>query len=210
MNKEYLGAFIDAIYAIAATILALEIPSELNGQFSSHYFARMLLEYATSFIILFAIWLQHRRINSLIEKCSQIELWLNGIILLLVCLIPRATTLVFNYGGNVTLGDIENSVLHGDGWSAAKLVDMFYVGIVMTTDLILLSLAIIVTKEKNESEIVAIRRAKYTTSALVIIVLASSLLTPIQNRLFLLLMPLVLIFEKHCSRLLFRIRNTDN
>jgi len=207
VTKEYLGAFIDAIYAIAATILALEIPGNLDGQFSLQHFAGMLLEYATSFIILFAIWLQHRRINTLIDNCGQIELWLNGVILLLVCLIPRATTLVFSYGGDVTLMEIEDSLLHGTGWSVSKLVDIFYIGTVMAADLALLSLTMMVTRTKSDTETIAVRRSKLTTSSLVVIVLASSLLTPIQNRVFLLLIPVALIFERHWSNLMFRSRN---
>ena len=92
------------------TILALEVPGELTESFAISSFAEMLLEYALSFLTLFAIWIQHRRINELnSDLVANTAVWINCVILLLVCLIPRATTLVFNYGGDVTLMQLEAS-----------------------------------------------------------------------------------------------------
>ena len=56
LSKEAVGTFIDAVYAIAVTILALEVPSELTGSFAIGSLAEMLVEYALSFLILFAFF----------------------------------------------------------------------------------------------------------------------------------------------------------
>ena len=204
VNRESVGAFIDAVYAIAATILALEIPGDFAAGFSAAVFGQVLLDYAMTFIILFALWQQHRRINALVEPGRNLTVWMTGLALLLVCLVPRATTLVFEYGGDVTLSQLEQSMLHGAGWSQSEFVDLFYVGVVLATDLVLLGLALVATRNNTDTEAVALRQSKYTVSGLIVLVLALSLLVPFENRYFLLVIPIALVFERRFSRLIFK------
>ena len=204
MSKETVGAFTDAVYAIAVTILALEIPAELDSEFSLAGFAGTLLDYAMSFVILFALWLQHRRINDHIAQYNRPAVWITGAVLLLICLIPRATTFVFDYGGNVTVTQIEQSLFHGAGWSRAEIVDITYVGIVLAADFGLLILTCFARTSTEESELLEVRRSKATITILTIIVLGLSFLTPFENRYFLLLMPLALMFEKQLASVIFR------
>lgn len=204
LSKENVGAFSDAVYAIAVTILALEIPAELDDEFSLASFAGILLNYALSFVILFALWLQHRRINEHITQYSRPAIWITGAVLLLICLIPRATTFVFDYGGNVTMTQLEASMLHGAGWTKAEIVDITYVGIVLAADLGLLLLVRFGRHSDAASEWLEVHRSKLTISALTVAVLGLSLLTPVENRYFLLLMPLALMFENQLAKLIFR------
>ena len=204
LSKENVGAFSDAVYAIAVTILALEIPAELDADFSLASFAGTLLNYALSFVILFALWLQHRRINEHIKHYSRPAIWITGAVLLLICLIPRATTFVFDYGGNVTIAQLEASLLEGAGWTKAEIVDITYVGIVLAADLGLLLLARFGRHSEAATEWLEVHRSKLTISALTIGVLALSLLTPVENRYFLLLMPLALMFENQLAKMIFR------
>jgi hypothetical protein len=46
-------------------------------------------------------------------------------------LFPRATTLVFQYGKEVTLAQLEASFIHAAGWSLAEFVDTFYITLVI-------------------------------------------------------------------------------
>lgn len=204
VKRESVGAFIDAVYAIAATILALEIPAEIDASFSVSGFSLLLLDYAMSFIILFALWQQHRQINSMVEEYGRLTLWMTALALLLVCLIPRATTFVFEYGADVTLFQVEQSLLHNAGWTVAEVVDLFYVTIVLAVDLVLLGLALLATRGRKGAEAIALRQSKYTVSGLIILALALSLLAPLQNRYFLLVIPFALIFEQHLTALVFR------
>lgn len=129
---------------------------------------------------------------------------MTGLALLLVCLIPRATSLVFEYGGDVTVNQLESSILHGMGWTLAELVDLFYVGIVLAAVLLLLGLAVLVTQGQQGKEAMTMRHSKYTISAAIVLLLILSLLLPVQNRYFLLIIPVALILERDLSAALFK------
>ena len=68
MKNEPMGAFIDAVYAIAVTIIALEIPAEVEGSFSLELVGSMVATYSITFVIIFGLWLQHRSINGHIPE----------------------------------------------------------------------------------------------------------------------------------------------
>ena len=205
LSKETVGTFIDAVYAIAVTILALEVPGELNSSFAIGTFVEMLVEYVLSFLILFALWIQHRRINGLNgESVATAVIWINCAVLLMVCLIPRATTLVFDYGGDVTLAQLEGSLNHGAGWTLSEFVDTFYVLLVIAADLGLLVLIGRIARKSADEKAIRIRRSKITVTVLTVGVLLLSLLIPLENRYFLLLIPLALMFERSLTRLIFR------
>jgi len=205
LSREALGTFIDAVYAIAVTILALEVPAVLKGEFAVGSFGEMLVEYVLSFLILFALWIQHRRINGLNdESVGNAVIWTNCMVLLLVCLIPRATTLVFGYGGDVTLAQLEGTLFHGAGWTLSELVDFFYITLVIAAEFGLLILIGNISRKSIDEETIRIRRSKITVTVLTVVVLLLSLLIPVENRYFLLLLPLALMFERSLSRLIFR------
>ena len=195
-----MGAFIDAVYAIAVTILALEIPAELGTDSDLSNIGGVLVDYAISFAILFALWLQHRRINLHIDSYAPVGLWLNAGILLLVCLIPRATTFVFNYGGDVTVGQLETALETGQ-WTRAEIIDLAFVLIVLASDLALIALLYLTPREVRQTKAADIHRSKVTISVLLVLVLAGSFLLPLENRLFLLSLPLFLMLEHRISPL---------
>ena len=189
LSNEAMGAFIDAVYAIAITILALEIPSQAEG---SHELGRVLAEYVVTFAILFAFWAQHRRLNAEHVVLTRGTLWLNAAVMLLVCLVPRATTMVFEYGGDVTVADLEGTLFHGRGWTRAELVDLGYVLVVLAADLGLLVLSR------------SLRRIKAVGTVLVVLCLGLSIVLPIPNRYVTLVLPIALFFEKEIIRLVAR------
>ena len=205
ISKETIGTFIDAIYAIAVTILALEVPGELEGSFAIKQFSELLVEYALSFLILFALWIQHRRINDLNETLvNSAVIWMNCFILLLVCLIPRATTLVFSYGDDVTLAQLEASWNHGAAWTLSVFVDIFYVAVVIAADIGLLTLVAYISRKASGEMVIKTRRSKITITVLTVGVLLLSLILPLENRYVLLLIPLALMFERKMGNLIFR------
>ncbi|MEM9074331.1 MAG: TMEM175 family protein [Myxococcota bacterium] len=189
LNNEAMGAFIDAVYAIAITILALEIPSQVE---SGGELARIVGEYIVTFAILFTFWAQHRRLNADHGTFTRSLLWLNGWIMLLVCLIPRATTMVFEYGGDVTLVDLQGTLLGDQEWTRSELVDVAYIDIVIGADLGLLALSR------------TLRRIKAVGTILVLVCLGLSVLLPIPNRYVTLLLPIALFFEKEIIRIVVR------
>ena len=206
LRNEIVGAFIDAVYAIAATILALEIPSELPGEeFGLELFSDMLVEYSLAFLLLFALWLQHRRINGIVETISRFRLFINALILLLVCLVPRATKLMFEYGDDVTLGALEGTLFQGSGWTTAELVDLFYVVLVIFIDLGILVLLYVTGRQAETKELNRLQISKWTVTALLLVVTLTSFLLPVENRYFLIILPVVLFFEQELSTIVVRL-----
>ena len=202
LKGETVGTFIDAIYAIAVTILALEIPgSEPGGTFDIAALADVLTEYAVAFVLLFAFWLQHRRINNLADEVERVGLWMNAAVLLLVCLVPRATTLVFHHADDVTLA----ALIGGAGWTTAEAVDLFYVLVVVCIDLGILGLMHLHRPTVASEELQHLHRTKTTTSIVLVLVVLLSFLLPFENRYFLLVIPVVLFMENELSRGLERL-----
>ncbi len=196
LRSEIVGAFIDAVYAIAATILALEIPSELSdGKFGIELVTEVSFEYGVAFLLLFAFWLQHRIINGLTETTERLGLLMNAIILMLVCLIPRATKLVFQYGDDVSAMDIGLALSGKAKWTTSEFVDIFYVVVVVVADLCMLLLLCVNRKNASTPELPTLSASKRIISAVVLVVMGASFLFPIENRYFLLIIPVLLFFE---------------
>jgi TMEM175 potassium channel family protein len=85
-------AFSDGVFAIAATLLILEIgvrsTSELTQIWPS-YFA-----YATSFLTIGVIWINHHHTVSLLGRVDRTFLFVNVILLMVISFLPFPTRLV--------------------------------------------------------------------------------------------------------------------
>jgi len=105
-----LEAFSDGVFAIAATLLVLEISvrphrdlgSELTHIWPS-YFA-----YATSFLTIGVIWINHHHTVSLLGRVDRTFLFINVVLLLIIAFLPFPTRLVAEH-------------LKGDGAEAATI-----------------------------------------------------------------------------------------
>jgi len=105
MTKSRLEAFVDAVFAIAMTLLVLgisepllphettspELLSVLFGMRAEFY------HYALAFLILAAFLLVHHKQFARIEKMDANLFWLNILMLLFVCLVPFSTGLSGDY-----------------------------------------------------------------------------------------------------------------
>jgi uncharacterized membrane protein len=103
MYKEQLGALIDGIYAIALTILVLDLPKPESAAKLIEMFPAIsdgLVNYSLSFLLLFNFWFNQRTINDLASYHNRFTLWLNGLTLLFICLIPYATFMLHRYGSS--------------------------------------------------------------------------------------------------------------
>lgn len=202
ISKEAMGAFIDAVYAIAITILALEIPAELSDASSLLAFREMIPEYGLSFGILFALWVHHRRTNALVEFHRRPTLWLSALAMLAACLIPRATSLVFEYGGTGALSRAGELTL-AQVQERAAMVDTFSVVVVVVADLTLLLLAWWAPHERDGGRQWGL---KLVCSGLLLVALAIAIAAPVENRYFAVAIPLALIFEDELSAIVARLR----
>jgi uncharacterized membrane protein len=96
-----LETFSDGVFAIAATLLVLEIGV---GEADSHHLGSALLHlwpsylaYATSFITIGIIWMNHHTCVETIERADRTLLFLNLLLLLVVAFLPFPTKLVADH-----------------------------------------------------------------------------------------------------------------
>ena len=96
-----LEAFSDGVFAIAATLLILEVG--VDTAHGSDLGARLIdiwpsyLAYATSFLVIGIIWLNHHHCVALIGRVDRPFLFVNLLLLLVVSFIPFPTKLVAEY-----------------------------------------------------------------------------------------------------------------
>jgi len=95
-----LEAFSDGVFAIAATLLILEIGvdtsrGDLGGQLTHIW--PSYLAYVTTFLIIGIIWLNHHHCVSLIGRVDRTFLFVNLLLLLTVSFMPFPTKLVAQY-----------------------------------------------------------------------------------------------------------------
>ena len=96
-----LETFSDGVFAIAATLLILEISIDSAG---THDLGQALLDlwpsylaYATSFITIGIIWMNHHLCMETIARSDRTHMFLNLLLLLTVSFIPFPTRLVAEY-----------------------------------------------------------------------------------------------------------------
>jgi uncharacterized membrane protein len=100
-----LEAFSDGVFAIAITLLVLELKvPELEAGASSAELLRALghdwpsyLAYLISFLTILVMWVNHHRLFTLIRRCDSQMLYLNGLLLLLITTVPFPTRLLAEY-----------------------------------------------------------------------------------------------------------------
>lgn len=105
MTKSRLEAFVDAVFAIAMTLLVLGIsdpilPHEATSPKILSALIGMRVEflhYVVAFLILAAFLLAHHKQFARIKKMDINLFWLNILMLLFVCLVPFSTALSGDY-----------------------------------------------------------------------------------------------------------------
>ena len=108
-----LETFSDGIFAIAATLLVLELGVHaVNGKRLGPELGHIwpsYLAFATSFVVIGIIWINHHHTVSLIGRVDRTFLFINNLLLMTVAFLPFPTKLVSQY-------------LHKDGERSAALL----------------------------------------------------------------------------------------
>lgn len=109
LGMERIVFFSDAVFAIAVTLLALEIrlpageelltDSQLLAQLGGIW--HRYLGYFISFMVIGIFWMAHHRKFGLIKRYDSRLIWLNLFLLLVVAFIPFPTSLISEYSGRV-------------------------------------------------------------------------------------------------------------
>jgi uncharacterized membrane protein len=106
-STERVIFFSDAVFAIAMTLLVLEIkiPELPEQQVGTPVFREALLEqlphlfgYGLSFLVIAIIWMSHHNIWKFITTITARLMWLNVLLLLVVAFMPVPTALIAWYG----------------------------------------------------------------------------------------------------------------
>lgn len=104
-SKARMESLTDALFATVMTILVLTLVvpiatgSNLSSQLSSAILAQLpsIIIYTASFIALLVMWIGHNNIFRHAHGIHPRLLWLNGIFLLLIGLVPFSTALLGRY-----------------------------------------------------------------------------------------------------------------
>lgn len=100
-----LEAFTDGVFAIAATLLVLDLTSHSLGEVDSDPemwsalagMGGLFLNFALSFVLMCLLWMVHVQQFEHIARVDSTMVWLNNIRLLFVVLVPFATNLTTEY-----------------------------------------------------------------------------------------------------------------
>ena len=96
MDRSRLEAFSDGVFAVAITLLALDLTVEGPGH--GHLIDQLydkwpaFLAYLISFFMIGVVWVNHHALVRSITKVDRLLLFLNLVLLLFVVLIPFATS----------------------------------------------------------------------------------------------------------------------
>ncbi len=101
MDRSRLEAFSDGVFAVAITLLALDLTVEGPGH--GHLVEQLydkwpaFLAYLISFFMIGIVWVNHHALVRAITKVDRLLLFLNLVLLLFVVLIPFATATEADY-----------------------------------------------------------------------------------------------------------------
>jgi uncharacterized membrane protein len=97
-------AFSDGVFAIAITLLVLEIKVPTHSTVEASGLASALLSlypsylaFLTSFATILVMWVNHHRIFSLVRRSDHAFLYWNGLLLLFVTFVPFPTAVLAEY-----------------------------------------------------------------------------------------------------------------
>ena len=99
-----IAAFSDGVFAIAVTLLALQLRVPFGERVDVWAALRDLwpsfVSFAISFVVIGGYWIAHHRLFSLIERYDRRLLWLNLLSLFFIVLMPFTTSLIGVHGGS--------------------------------------------------------------------------------------------------------------
>jgi uncharacterized membrane protein len=106
LAKSRVEALADGIFAVAMTLLVLDIKSPVQRSFASSsdlisYLAQLehsFAMYAISFIVLGIFWIGHHVLFHFVRHMDRRLLWLNLVFLLLITFVPFSTDLLGDHG----------------------------------------------------------------------------------------------------------------
>lgn len=139
VGTERITAFSDGVFAIAITLLVLELRApEVSVHAPAEQLAALLAlqpkiqSFLLSFVIIAFYWMLHHRMFSFFERYDSVLLWLNTFYLLGITFLPFPTSVLGEYGiewyavvlylGNLTLIGLLGTVMWWYATTSRRLV----------------------------------------------------------------------------------------
>ncbi len=115
MSTSRLEAFSDGVFAIAATLLVLElhVPSVGGGQLWPQIVAQWpsYACYVVSFLTIGIIWVNHHALFALVMKVDRPVLFLNLLLLMVTSLLPFPTAMLAQWVADVQQAPVAAAIL---------------------------------------------------------------------------------------------------
>jgi uncharacterized membrane protein len=122
---ERLTFFSDAVFAIAMTLLVVElgVPEVPTGELAAALLELVprYLTFVLSFVVVGMIWLSHHRKFRVIVRVDPVLLRLNLVMLLFVASLPWPTALLGRYGGTTVAAVIYAATIAAIGFTLTAL-----------------------------------------------------------------------------------------
>jgi uncharacterized membrane protein len=136
MTKARLEAFSDGVFAVAITLLILDVRPESVGltgwQMLSHDWHKVLV-YLLSFVIVGVYWVAHHNLMHFVTAADRTLLWLNLLLLLAIVFIPYVAAVLSAshadpsairiYGTTLILVNLAGTALWGYATGLHRLVN---------------------------------------------------------------------------------------
>ena len=95
-----IAAFSDGVFAIAITLLALQLEVPVSGDLATELAGLLpfFVSFAISFLVIGTYWVVHHRLFSVIERYDARLIWLNMLVLFFIVVQPFTSSLVGERG----------------------------------------------------------------------------------------------------------------
>ena len=125
-----IAAFSDGVFAIAITLLTLQIAIPKDGDLSQELIGVLpnLSAFVISFLVIGMYWVAHHRLFAIVERYDHRLLWLNLLTLFFIVLLPFTTMVVAEYGDHPLAVIVYASSLAGAGFANTALAAYVLVG----------------------------------------------------------------------------------
>lgn len=192
MSKNRIETLVDGIFAIAMTLLVLDLAvPHLNAPLSNMVIQHALygllpsfISLVVSFVLLAMFWNIHHRIYSQIKSVNTTLLWVNMIWLLFIVLVPFSASLNGDYG-DFTISDIIFNL------------NMIGIAVVLFLNVYIINRSDFLHENADMAQLKSSEKSTLLFIAIALLALALAFITPRWgNLVYLLIFPLEMLIDR--------------
>jgi uncharacterized membrane protein len=192
MSKNRIETLVDGIFAIAMTLLVLDLAvPDLNGPLSNLIIQNTLydllpsfISLVVSFVLLAMFWNIHHRIYSQIKSVNGTLLWINMIWLLFIVLVPFSASL----NGDYSEYTISNVIFN---------INMIGIAVVLFLNVYIINRSDFLHENADMAQLKSSEKATILFIIIALMALILSFITPTWcNLVYLLIFPLEMLMDR--------------